>query len=201
MLFVFRRSIYAHNTRTSRILSHRNNWYGDFGSLLSSNLFYYEKKDAVIKANCLFPVCRLCFSYQYCDLFRLGITCLLNGRAILATEHSLNLIPFRFITETWDMGVRKQITQTIANILMFLPLGFIFPVAFKKARTFYKTTICMLLFSFLIEFVQYFIGRSADIDDLILNTSGAMLGYFLFYKLSKLFRNKNIWKKLNGTAS
>lgn len=68
MLFVFRRSIYAHNTRTSRILSHRNNWYGDFGSLLSSNLFYYEKKDAVIKANCLFPVCRLCFSYQYCDL-------------------------------------------------------------------------------------------------------------------------------------
>lgn len=72
MLFVFRRSIYAHNTRTSRILSHRNNWYGDFGSLLSSNLFYYEKKDAVIKANCLFPVCRLCFSYQYCDLFRLS---------------------------------------------------------------------------------------------------------------------------------
>lgn len=148
MLFVFRRSIYAHNTRTSRILSHRNNWYGDFGSLLSSNLFYYEKKDAVIKANCLFPVCRLCFSYQYCDLLDWVITCLLNGRAILATEHSLNLIPFRFITETWDMGVRKQITQTIANILMFLPLGFIFPVAFKKARTFYKTTICMLLFSF-----------------------------------------------------
>lgn len=45
----------------------------------------------------------------------------LDGRAILVTEHSLNLIPFRFVTETWDMGVRKQITQTIANILMFLP--------------------------------------------------------------------------------
>ena len=74
----------------------------------------------------------------------------LDGRAILVTEHSLNLIPFRFVTETWDMGIRKQITQLIANILMFLPLGFIFPVAFKKARTFYKTTICMLLFSFLI---------------------------------------------------
>lgn len=84
---------------------------------------------------------------------------------------------------------------------MFLPLGFIFPVAFKKARTFYKTTICMLLFSFLIEFIQYFIGRSADIDDLILNTLGAMLGYFIFYIFSGLFRNKNIWKKLNGIAS
>ena len=147
----------------------------------------------------LFVVCVLVISTA--TFLDWVITCLLNGRAILATEHSLNLIPFRFATETWDMGVRKQITQTIANILMFLPLGFIFPVAFKKARTFYKTTICMLLFSFLIEFVQYFIGRSADVDDPILNTSGAMLGYFLFYKLSKLFRNKNIWKKLNGTAS
>ena len=59
----------------------------------------------------------------------------------------------------------------------------------------------MLLFSFLIEFIQYFIGRSADIDDLILNTLGAMLGYFIFYIFSGLFRNKNIWKKLNGTVS
>ena len=135
----------------------------------------------------LFVVCVLVISTA--TFLDWVITCLLNGRAILATEHSLNLIPFRFIT------------QTIANILMFLPLGFIFPVAFKKARTFYKTTICMLLFSFLIEFIQYFIGRSADIDDLILNTLGAMLGYFIFYIFSGLFRNKNIWKKLNGTVS
>lgn len=190
MLFVFRRSIYAHNTRTSRILSHRNNWYGDFGSLLSSNLFYYEKRMPLLRqiAYFLFVVCVLVISTA--TFLDWVITCLLNGKAILATEHSLNLIPFRFITETWDMGVRKQITQTIANILMFLPLGFIFPVAFKKARTFYKTTICMLLFSFLIEFIQYFIGRSADIDDLILNTLGAMLGYFIFYIFSGLFRNK-----------
>lgn len=163
--------------------------------------FIMRKKMPLLRqiAYFLFIVCVLVISTA--TFLDWVIICLLDGRAIFATEHSLNLIPFRFITETWDMGVRKQITQTIANILMFLPLGFIFPVAFKKARTFYKTTICMLLFSFLIEFVQYFIGRSADIDDLILNTSGAMLGYFLFYKLSKLFKNKNVWKKLNGTAS
>lgn len=84
MLLAFWRSIYAYNTRNTRIFFYWNNWYGDFGSLLSSNLFYYEKKNAVIKVNCLFSVCRLRFSYLYrnnfrrdnCSLFRRqGNTC------------------------------------------------------------------------------------------------------------------------------
>ena len=129
------------------------------------------------------------------------IACVLDGRTVSAAERSLNLIPFQFITETWAMEARKQITQSIANILMFLPLGFIFPIAFAKMRKLWSTTICMMLFSFLIEFIQYFVGRSADIDDLMLNTLGGILGYLVFYIFSKLFKDKNIWKKLNGIAS
>lgn len=120
------------------------------------------------------------------------IACALDGRPVIAARHSLNLIPFQFITETRAMGVRKQLTQTIANIVMFLPLGFIFPIAFKKARTFWKTTVSMMLFSFFIEFVQYFIGRSADIDDLMLNTLGGMLGYLIFCLFSKRFKDKKV---------
>ncbi len=118
--------------------------------------------------------------------------------AFEVTEHTLNLIPFKFITESWDMGARKQLTQTIANILMFMPLGFIFPVAFMGMRTFAKTTVCMLVFSFLIELVQYFIGRSADVDDLILNTVGGIIGYFIFYAFSMWFKEKTLWKKFSG---
>ena len=129
------------------------------------------------------------------------IACVLDGRTVIAAERSLNLIPFQFITETWAREARKQITQSIANILMFLPLGFIFPIAFAKMRKLWSTTICMMLFSFLIEFIQYFVGRSADIDDLMLNTLGGILGYLVFYIFSKLFKDKNIWKKLNGIAS
>lgn len=128
------------------------------------------------------------------------IAALLDGRDILVVERSLNITPFKFITETWLMGKRKQITQTIANIIMFMPLGFMFPVAFRKMRKFWKTTICMMLFSFFIEFIQYFVGRSADIDDLMLNTLGGILGYLVFYIFSKLFKDKKLWKKLSGTA-
>ena len=143
---------------------------------------------------CVFVICSATFLEWI-------VMCLLDGRAILVEEHSLNLIPFQFIFTTWKMEARKQITQTIANIIMFLPLGFIFPVTFKKARSFRKTFVCMMCFSFFIEFVQFFIGRSADIDDLMLNTLGGALGYFIFYFFSKLFKEKKIWKKLNGTVS
>lgn len=54
----------------------------------------------------------------------------------------------------------------------------------------------MMAFSFLIEFVQYWIGRLADIDDLMLNTLGGMLGYLIYFVFSRTFRDKKIWKKL-----
>lgn len=147
----------------------------------------------------MFGVCVLVISAA--TFLGLIVSGVLNGEKILSTEHAMNIIPFRFITETWAMEERKQITQAIANILMFLPLGFIFPLAFKKVRNFWKTTIGIMAFSFLIEFVQYFIGRSADIDDLILNTLGGILGYSIFSVFSRLFKDKKLWKKLNGTVS
>lgn len=147
----------------------------------------------------LLVVCILVISFA--TFLEWIIICLLDGREIFAIERSLNLIPFNFITETWLMSARKQITQIIANIIMFLPMGFIFPIAFAKIRKLWSTTICMMLFSFLIEFIQYFIGRSADIDDLMLNTLGGILGYGIFYVCSILFKDKKIWKKINGTAS
>lgn len=62
----------------------------------------------------LFGVCVLVISSA--TFLEWIITSLLGGSTILASEHLLNFIPFKFITETWAMGARKQITQTIANV-------------------------------------------------------------------------------------
>lgn len=116
------------------------------------------------------------------------ISNMMDGRGFIADRHVLNIIPFQAFTEDWLMGEEKKITQIIANILMFVPLGFIFPVAFAKMRRWWKTVLCMAAFSFLIEFVQYFIGRSADIDDFLLNTTGGLLGYFVFCLFFRLLK-------------
>lgn len=123
---------------------------------------------------------------------------IMDGGGILAQRRALNLVPFSFLTDTWLMSGQKKLTQELANIVMFVPPGFIFPVAFQGMRRLWKTTVCMMLFSFLIEFVQYFIGRSADIDDLMLNTLGGVSGYLIFCLFSHLFGDKKFWRKLNG---
>ncbi|EPY2277852.1 VanZ family protein [Clostridium sporogenes] len=75
----------------------------------------------------------------------------------------------------------------LGNILMFGPLGLLLPLLWKCFRKFFKTVLFGFLVSFAIEFSQLFLARGTDIDDLILNTIGTMLGYLAFVILCKLF--------------
>lgn len=122
-----------------------------------------------------------------------------DGMPLLSAMHSLNLIPFQFITTEWGMSTRKQITQEIANVMMFVPLGFIFPAVYKRLRRCRWTILCTMGVSFCIEFMQYFIGRSADVDDVLLNTCGGAIGYLLFIAFSRFFKDRKNWKRFIGT--
>ncbi len=160
---------------------------------------------AVLAIPCL-PVCFLLrkkipvirqivyFCFGVCIVIILGVTVLIGIRPAAAADRSLNLMPFRLFTEPWLMGEEKKAAQSLANILMFVPPGFLMPVAFRKVRSLWKTAVCMVFFSFFIEFIQYFTGRSADIDDLMLNTIGGILGYLVFALFSGLFGGKQFWK-------
>ncbi len=129
-------------------------------------------------------------------------TILLNviagGLSFNPPYHHLNLVPFSWLFETWEMGFRAMMTQVISNMIMFVPFGFLLPVVFKFFGSLLKTTGFAFCFSFLIEVFQYFIGRSCDIDDLILNTLGAIIGYGIFLLFSKWFRDTNWWTQLLG---
>lgn len=162
--------------------------------------FILRKRVPVLRqiACFLFGVC--IFVISEATVFGTVMLNLMSGMGVFSQEHYCNIVPFRFLFEVWDMGIRKQITQELANIIMFVPLGFSFPIACKKARKFWKATVCMALFSFMIELAQFFIGRSADIDDLLLNTLGGMIGFFFFYVCLRLFGDKKIWKQLNMSA-
>lgn len=149
-----------------------------------------------------------CFLFAVCILVILSATVLdgiimnkMDGKGIITENPTLNMVLFHSFTENWLMGERKKITQILANVLMFVPLGFIYPIAFPKTRRLWKTTIGMALFSFLIEFIQYFIGRCADIDDLVLNTMGGVLGYFAFYMFLKLWKLIKRRQKGSGSSS
>ena len=73
---------------------------------------------------------------------------------------------------------------------MFVPVGIVFPIVYKNLNTHIKVIVAGVGFSLIIEILQLpFYDRVSDIDDLILNSSGYILGYFS-YLLVKGIKNK-----------
>ncbi|QAA32215.1 VanZ family protein [Clostridium manihotivorum] len=75
----------------------------------------------------------------------------------------------------------------VLNLLLFAPFGFFTPIVFKKMQSKWLfNLIIAVLFSGSIEFLQIFSGRYAQIDDILMNTLGSLLGYALYVLSLKL---------------
>lgn len=92
------------------------------------------------------------------------------------------------------------------NLILLLPFGIFLPSMWVRLRSFWKTVMIGALTSLLIEVLQYGLaylgygwGRATDIDDLILNTLGVMIGFLIYAKLSarcdfflQVIKNRNV---------
>lgn len=107
----------------------------------------------------------------------------------LKDRAGVNFVPFRTIKSYLKYAPHTDaIWVNIAgNIVMFIPWGAGLPLLWKKYRSFIRMTIMSLVLPLLIEFFQLFIGRSVDVDDVILNFVGGMLGASCYWILQKLF--------------
>ena len=97
---------------------------------------------------------------------------------------SNNFVPFREILR-YDFGSKYFIWNVLGNMMIFLPFGFFISVYLnsKKIRT---PLIVTFITSLTIEGVQMFIGRSFDVDDIILNCFGGAIGCLLYIGLSAI---------------
>ena len=84
----------------------------------------------------------------------------------------------------WSAG--SVFIHLILNILLFVPLGSALPFICKQPK-FVKTILIGFLLSLLIELVQFFLGRSCEMDDLICNTIGSAVGYLFYMLIERLF--------------
>ncbi len=111
-------------------------------------------------------------------------------RTDLNAVNGFNIKPFHEITR-YDFGSNLFIFNVIGNIAAFFPLGFYIGY-YVKSKKVLTTFIAALLISTSVEVIQYFIGRAFDIDDIILNVFGAILGYLVFkilYNIKKRLPN------------
>lgn len=109
----------------------------------------------------------------------------------------VNTTPFHTITsymqvneyaDGWDSISNLNL---LGNVFVFSPIGFFIPLLWRRMDSFKVIFFIGLGVTCIIESIQYFIGRSSDIDDVILNTVGVVIGYwaYILYKgIVKLFR-------------
>ena len=115
-------------------------------------------------------------------------------------RHHLNLVPFIWVTECYTAGPRIMAAQLLLNIAMFLPLGLLLPIAAHRLRSLPATALTVLLSTGSIETFQYFIGRSADVDDVIMNFLGGLLGYLCFRLLDRSLSATCWWQEALGLS-
>ena len=98
-----------------------------------------------------------------------------------------NFIPFKEVTR-YSFGSELFFKNVVGNILLFIPYGF-FASYYLKLEKKRIAFLLVLVVSIAIECVQLVIGRCFDVDDILLNIMGGMIGYYVYYFLDK-FTNK-----------
>ncbi|MBR6281577.1 MAG: VanZ family protein [Lachnospiraceae bacterium] len=112
-------------------------------------------------------------------------------------SHSMeyNLIPFheirRYILYADQLGMPAVLLNLLGNVLLFVPFGFLVPLFWRKEEHHPFIIILMgCLFSAVVEVIQLQTGLgSCDVDDVILNTLGTVLGYGLFRLGNLIYRS------------
>lgn len=102
------------------------------------------------------------------------------------TGFGISLTPGYTIRTMLEKGSRVQKVINLAgNVLIFTPLGFLPPLLWRRWRHWWAALLLSAGTSCLIEFLQLFVERSVDVDDVILNTLGGLVGYLLFCLIPK----------------
>lgn len=130
----------------------------------------------------------LCFVIYALLLFELVTSTDFNS-------YSNNFIPFKEIFR-YNLTSKLFYRNVIGNILIFMPFGY-FVSYYSKINKYYLNFIIILITSTTIEVIQSIIGRSFDIDDIILNIVGGSLGYLLYILSNKIVKLYSIKIKNN----
>lgn len=101
---------------------------------------------------------------------------------LLKLEVTVNAIPFIYIL--------SDLKNACLNVLLFIPFGFFLPTLWKKFRSVKSTVTAGLLTTLSIEISQLFTGRATDIDDVITNLLGTIIGYYIARRFTKAFTGR-----------
>ena len=118
----------------------------------------------------------------------------------LQRDYTYNLVPFseikRFITNYKILGFEGFAVNMIGNVVAFIPFGMLLPVVIGNSRNSALIILDGFVVSVCIEFIQLFTKVGAfDVDDIILNTTGVIIGYIIYRCLRRAYKKRGRKKR------
>ncbi|HDR7657801.1 VanZ family protein [Bacillus wiedmannii] len=109
----------------------------------------------------------------------------------------INLVPFRstirYLTEFDSYNLDIVLMNTLGNVIIFIPFGFLLPLLFKQINNVKMASKIFIKFILLIESLQLLTFTGVfDIDDIILNMLGALIGY------GSSIGMKHVWERIKS---
>ena len=107
-------------------------------------------------------------------------------------QSNLSLVPFTVFKDYWDDLLKSPVfffvtlLNFFGNLAIFVPIG-LFPALLFRNATLKRYAMIGLCMSSFIEITQYLIMRNTAVDDVILNTAGAMCGYLIYLLIRRRF--------------
>lgn len=115
------------------------------------------------------------------------------GRGAAGASYRYNIEPFREIRRFWSyretLGISAVWMNLVGNVLAFIPFGLFVPMIAPRLDTPLRVTLLSLEFSLAVELIQLVskVG-SFDVDDILLNTIGGILGYIIWIVSNRIRR-------------
>ncbi|MFL8938030.1 VanZ family protein [Rossellomorea oryzaecorticis] len=104
-----------------------------------------------------------------------------SDHAYLGNHNFIPLKTIIFYFYLADVNLNIRVENLVGNMIGFAPFGFMLPLLTKRFSTIKNIIAATLCLSLLFELIQFvFKFGSFDVDDLILNTLGGLLGYCIF---------------------
>lgn len=124
------------------------------------------------------------------------VQCLLSAPARLERDfgggyYAKNYEVIRLLAEYGLRGVwiMAQDFEMVANTALFVPLGFLLPIAFARLKWWQTDLICLGT-TCAVELIQPFFGRACDLDDIVMNALGGVIGCSLVKAALAVFGRK-----------
>lgn len=124
----------------------------------------------------------------------------LMGRADENRRYAYNLELFkeikRFITYRHILGFRAVFLNLAGNVIGFIPFGYFLPINSSRCRNFFFVVLLTFTTSLVIEGLQLiFKVGSFDVDDILLNTLGGLIGYLIYLGYAFLCKKRRNRKR------